>query len=54
MDGPLRRAAPGWLGALLDALGPRPAFEWLRRPEIGTVMLRGRMGATGGPFNLGR
>ncbi len=28
-------------------------FEWLRRPEIGSVMVRGRVGATGAPFNLG-
>lgn len=26
---------------------------FLRAPEAGLVMLRGRMGATGGPFNLG-
>lgn len=47
------RAPVGRLVALLDTLGPRPGFAWLRRPEVGTVMLRGRMGATGGPFNLG-
>lgn len=28
-------------------------FEWLRRPETGLVMVRGRMGGTGAPFNLG-
>lgn len=26
---------------------------WLRAPEIGGVMVRGRAGATGAPFNLG-
>ncbi|MEL7204677.1 MAG: phosphonate C-P lyase system protein PhnG, partial [Pseudomonadota bacterium] len=26
---------------------------WLRAPEIGGVMVRGRTGATGAPFNLG-
>lgn len=55
---------PGWMGLLarapvaqvaarLAALGPLPAHDWLRAPEIGTVMLRGRVGATGAPFNLG-
>lgn len=47
------RAPCGRLTALLDALGPRPAFAWLRAPEIGSVMVRGRAGATGAPFNLG-
>jgi alpha-D-ribose 1-methylphosphonate 5-triphosphate synthase subunit PhnG len=28
-------------------------FEWLRPPEIGSVMVRGRLGGTGAPFNLG-
>ncbi|WP_375257110.1 phosphonate C-P lyase system protein PhnG [Citreimonas sp.] len=54
--GLLARAAAGRVPALLDAaLGPdgRPAFEWLRAPEIGSVMVRGRAGGTGAPFNLG-
>jgi alpha-D-ribose 1-methylphosphonate 5-triphosphate synthase subunit PhnG len=37
-----------WLGA-----GGCPAHEVLRPPEIGTVMVRGRAGAKGAPFNLG-
>ncbi|TKD21903.1 phosphonate C-P lyase system protein PhnG [Rhodobacter capsulatus] len=49
------------LGLLARASGPRlaellpdlPPFDWLRRPELGAVMLRGRMGAGGAPFNLG-
>lgn len=28
-------------------------FVWLRKPEIGLVMVRGRAGGTGAPFNLG-
>lgn len=55
---------PGWMGLLAHApaalvaermaeLGPLPAHDWLRAPEIGTVMLRGRTGGTGAPFNLG-
>lgn len=47
------RAPGARLRALVDALGPRPAFAWLRAPEIGSVMLRGRAGASGAPFNLG-
>ena len=35
------------------ALGLAPDFTWLRVPEIGGVMVRGRMGGTGAPFNLG-
>lgn len=30
-----------------------PPFNHLRRPETGLVMVRGRMGGTGGSFNLG-
>lgn len=32
---------------------PMPDFDWLRRPEVGAVMVRGRMGGSGAPFNLG-
>ena len=39
--------------ALWDALGLSPDFAMLRAPEIGGVMVRGRAGATGAPFNLG-
>lgn len=48
--GLLARAPAGRLAALFPDL---PAHEWLRAPEIGAVMLRGRMGASGAPFNLG-
>ncbi len=34
-------------------LAPLPAIEWLRRPETGLVMVRGRAGGTGARFNLG-
>jgi alpha-D-ribose 1-methylphosphonate 5-triphosphate synthase subunit PhnG len=33
--------------------GDAPEFAWLRPPEIGSVMVRGRAGATGAAFNLG-
>jgi len=40
--------------ALLEQLYPDlPAHTLLRGPEIGTVMVRGRQGGTGAPFNLG-
>jgi alpha-D-ribose 1-methylphosphonate 5-triphosphate synthase subunit PhnG len=29
------------------------AFDWLRRPEVGLAMLRGRIGNSGDRFNLG-
>ena len=45
---PTRRAT-----GLLDALGQRPSFSWLRRPEIGRTMVHGRAGRVGTPFNLG-
>ena len=33
-----------------DAL---PFYTWLRRPEVGLAMVRGRTGGTGAQFNLG-
>lgn len=39
---------------MTDAVkGRLPAFTRLRGPEVGLVMLRGRAGGTGAPFNLG-
>jgi alpha-D-ribose 1-methylphosphonate 5-triphosphate synthase subunit PhnG len=32
---------------------PLPAFDWLRPPETGLAMVRGRIGGTGDAFNLG-
>lgn len=46
----LAKAAPARLAELLPEL---PAHELLRGPEIGTVMVQGRIGGTGAPFNLG-
>lgn len=37
----------------LAATAPDVGFTDLRRPEIGLVMLRGRMGGTGPAFNIG-
>lgn len=37
----------------LESLAPVPEASDLRPPEAGLVMLRGRMGGDGRPFNLG-
>ena len=41
------------LEVALAALGPLPAVWDVRAPEVGLVMLQGRMGGDGAPFNLG-
>ncbi len=46
---PAERLAELWEGASL----PAEDYAWLRRPDSGAVMLRGRAGAVGAPFNLG-
>lgn len=51
--GLLAKAPEGRVAALLDAAMSRPGFTWLRPPEIGSTMVRGRAGGTGAPFNLG-
>ncbi|GIT90651.1 phosphonate metabolism protein PhnG [Jannaschia pagri] len=51
--GQLAKAPHGRVAALLDQAVDRPAFTWLRAPEIGSTMVRGRAGGTGAPFNLG-
>lgn len=38
---------------LNDRLGSPPAYRVLRGPEAGLVMVRGRTGGGGAPFNLG-
>lgn len=53
--GLLAKTAPKALAALWDqapASVTGPA-TWLRAPEAGAVMVRGRAGAIGAPFNLG-
>ena len=49
----LARASASDLARLWAEAGETPTFEWLRRPEVGGVMMRGRQGGTGAPFNLG-
>ncbi|MDX5350566.1 MAG: phosphonate C-P lyase system protein PhnG [Paracoccaceae bacterium] len=46
----LAKAPPDRLAALMPDL---PDHAVLRGPEVGAVMLRGRIAATGSPFNLG-
>ena len=41
------------LAELWQGYGVDPVFDWLRAPEAGGVMVRGRMGGSGAPFNLG-
>jgi len=41
------------LSAALARLAPLPAIEVVRQPEVGLIMLRGRMGGDGAPFNAG-
>jgi alpha-D-ribose 1-methylphosphonate 5-triphosphate synthase subunit PhnG len=49
----LAKAPEGRTAALLDIATARPGFDWLRAPEVGSVMVRGRMGGTGDAFNMG-
>lgn len=46
----LAKAAPQRLADLMHDL---PPHVFLRPPEVGAVMVRGRIGGTGGAFNLG-
>ncbi|SMO85864.1 alpha-D-ribose 1-methylphosphonate 5-triphosphate synthase subunit PhnG [Thalassovita litoralis] len=49
----LAKAPSGVLAGLWANYGAQPGFDWLRPPEIGGAMVRGRMGGTGAAFNLG-
>lgn len=49
----LAKAPADALARQWAALDLAPEFTWLRTPEVGGVMVRGRMGGTGGAFNLG-
>lgn len=52
---------PTWMGVLARANAARllqlfpdlPPYNLLRAPELGAVMVRGRIGGVGQPFNLG-
>lgn len=49
----LARAGAEEIAARLAGLPPLPAHARLRGPETGLVMVRGRQGGDGAPFNLG-
>jgi alpha-D-ribose 1-methylphosphonate 5-triphosphate synthase subunit PhnG len=51
--GLMAKAPTGQIASLVADAGIQKSFDWLRQPEIGSVMLRGRAGGTGTPFNLG-
>lgn len=51
--GLLARSPAGLLAERLACIDGLPAFTWLRKPETGTVMLRGRIGGDGELFNVG-
>ena len=40
------------LSQVLEGVSP-PEFDWLRPPETGLAMVRGRIGGSGDAFNLG-
>ena len=41
------------IASLVEALEPLPAYDDMRAPENGLVMIRGRVGGDGAQFNLG-
>src|SRR5476651_433159 len=49
----LAKAPAERLEALWAEVGPVPAYTILRRPEIGLVMLQGRISGSGAPFAAG-
>lgn len=51
--GILSRSPAGLLAERLARVEDLPGFTWLRKPETGTMMLRGRVGGDGELFNLG-
>lgn len=49
----LAKADPSTLADLWARLGVTPSYRLVRGPETGLVMIRGRAGGGGAPFNLG-
>lgn len=49
----LAKSDPEELGRVWESLDDKPKWRWLRKPETGLVMVRGRAGGTGAAFNLG-
>ena len=51
--GVLARASAAEIATRLEEAPPLPPHSRLRGPETGLVMVRGRQGGDGAPFNLG-
>jgi alpha-D-ribose 1-methylphosphonate 5-triphosphate synthase subunit PhnG len=51
--GVLARASVNDLDNRWKGFDPKPAVRFIRAPETGLAMVRGRTGGTGEPFNLG-
>ncbi|MEL6744694.1 MAG: phosphonate C-P lyase system protein PhnG [Pseudomonadota bacterium] len=51
--GVLAASAGDELNALFEALDDVPDWQHLRPPETGLIMVRGRVGGEGAPFNFG-
>lgn len=51
--GILARASAAELHACLEQAPQLPAYALLREPEIGLIMVQGRIGGSGAVFNLG-
>lgn len=49
----LATAAPADLELVWERLADPPRYTFVRKPEVGLVMVRGRAGGTGLRFNLG-
>jgi alpha-D-ribose 1-methylphosphonate 5-triphosphate synthase subunit PhnG len=49
----LAKAPSGRLEALWGEIGGAPSYTILRRPEIGLVMVKGRVSGSGTPFGAG-
>jgi alpha-D-ribose 1-methylphosphonate 5-triphosphate synthase subunit PhnG len=49
----LAEADAAEIAGFLEIFGPLPAHAEMRPPENGLVMLRGRIGGDGAPFNMG-
>ena len=49
----LAKASTDAIESACMPLGDLPQVQWLRQPETGLVMVRGRIGGTGAIFNLG-
>ena len=49
----LAGSEPAEIARYLDRIGALPSHEELRAAESGLVMVRGRMGGDGAPFNIG-